>query len=70
MAEQLYKALIGAKNRTKAFFTSLLTKWLEDLFILIGLLFVVLTTYHLSIIIANYLTGFIFLLLGFIFARK
>lgn len=58
------------KNIITIFLSSLLTAWLEDLFIFIGLAFIVYTTYTLNITTGHYLVGFIFLLLGFIFAKK
>lgn len=58
------------KSFMAIFFSSLLTAWLEDLFIFIGLAFIVYTTYTLNVTAGHYLVGFVFLLLGFIFAKK
>jgi hypothetical protein len=58
------------KNMITKFFSNLLNKWIEDFFILFGIGIIVGTTYTLSIFIANYLLGFIFLAIGFLLAKK
>ncbi|SFA54734.1 hypothetical protein SAMN05192569_10552 [Parageobacillus thermantarcticus] len=49
---------------------SLLTEWLEDFLILIGVVIVLYNTYqHFGNVIGNYVLGAIFLLFGFAFAK-
>jgi hypothetical protein len=53
------------------FFKNLLTKWLEDFFIFIGITVLMATTYEkFGMIIGNYSLGFIFLVFGFLIAKK
>ena len=42
----------------------------EDIFIFIGLIIVVSTTYKINIIVANYLLGAIFIILGLILSKR
>lgn len=50
---------------------SLLTEWLEDFLILIGVVIVLYNTYrHFGNVIGNYVLGAIFLLFGFAFAKR
>lgn len=50
---------------------NLLTKWLEDIFILVGVAIMIGTTYsRFGTIIGNYTLGFVFLVFGFLIAKK
>jgi hypothetical protein len=49
--------------------SKILSKFVEDIFIFIGLTIIVATTYSLNVPIGNYLLGTIFLIIGFILAR-
>jgi uncharacterized membrane protein YobD (UPF0266 family) len=50
---------------------SLLTEWLEDFLILIGVVVILYNTYHhFGETAGNYLLGVIFLLFGFAFAKR
>ena len=42
----------------------------EDIFILIGLIILVNTTYKINVIAANYLLGVIFIILGLILSKR
>ena len=42
----------------------------EDIFIFIGLIIVVSTTYKINVIVANYLLGAIFIILGLILSKR
>jgi hypothetical protein len=64
MAKQL-------KNLMKKFFINLLTKWLEDFFILAGISVILWTTYReFGFTVGNYSLGFVFLVFGFLIAKK
>ena len=59
------------KNNIALFFKNLVTKWLEDFFILVGLLIVIWTTYQTFVtMVGNYSLGIILLLFGFLLAKK
>ena len=59
------------KNLMILFFFNLLPKLAEDLFILAGVSVIVATTYiEFGSVVGNYLLGFIFLLIGFLIAKK
>ncbi|ERN52835.1 hypothetical protein M3689_07240 [Alkalihalophilus marmarensis] len=58
-----------------AFLTAFFTKWLEDVFILSGLVLVVVNTYLISIVewnilAGNYLLGMVLIILGFVLAKR
>lgn len=63
-----------AKNLKKLIsnlFINLLTKWLEDFFILVGIVMIIVTTYmRFGTTIGNYSLGFVFLVFGFLIAKK
>ena len=42
----------------------------EDIIILIGLMIIVKTTYEVNVIVANYLLGAIFIILGLILSKR
>ena len=42
----------------------------EDIIILIGLIIIVKTTYEVNVIVANYLLGAIFIILGLILSKR
>lgn len=42
----------------------------EDIMILIGLIIIVKTTYEVNVIVANYLLGAIFIVLGLILSKR
>ena len=42
----------------------------EDIFIFIGLIIVVSTTYKINVIVANYLLGAIFIILGLMLSKR
>lgn len=42
----------------------------EDIMILIGLILIVITTYEVNVIVAKYLLGAIFIMLGLILSKK
>lgn len=44
--------------------------YIEDIFILIGLIIVIFTTYKISTVVANYLLGAIFVILGLILSKR
>ena len=48
----------------------LISLYCEDIFIFIGLIIVVSTTYKINIIVANYLLGAIFIILGLILSKR
>ncbi|WP_368657638.1 hypothetical protein AB3Z07_21230 [Metabacillus halosaccharovorans] len=54
----------------RLFFINLLNNWLEDLFVLLGVGFLIYTTYSINITAGNYLVGAVFLLFGFLMAKK
>jgi hypothetical protein len=59
------------RKNIKSFFKNLLTKWLEDFFIFIGIGLILITTYQkFGDTIGNYLLGLILLLLGLLLAKK
>ena len=47
-----------------------LSLYCEDIIILIGLILIVKTTYAVNVIVANYLLGAIFIMLGLILSKK
>ena len=47
-----------------------LSLYCEDLIILIGLIIRVKTTYEVNVIVANYLLGAIFIILGLILSKR
>lgn len=47
-----------------------ISSYCEDIFILIGLIIVVLTTYTVNTVVANYLLGAIFILMGLILSKR
>lgn len=47
-----------------------LSLYCEDIIILIGLIIIVKTTYEVNVIVANYLLGAIFIMLGLILSKK
>jgi hypothetical protein len=54
-----------------AFFSNLLTKWLEDFFIMSGVAVLIGTTYmKYGITAGNYLLGAVLLIIGFLLAKK
>jgi hypothetical protein len=46
-----------------------LSLYCEDIIILIGLIIIVKTTYEVNVIVANYLLGAIFIILGLILSK-
>lgn len=48
----------------------IISLYCEDIFIFIGLIIVVSTTYKINVIVANYLLGAIFIILGLILSKK
>lgn len=59
------------KENLSIFFKSFLTKWLEDFFILMGLGVILFTTYNeFGYMIGNYSLGFVFLVFGFLIAKR
>jgi hypothetical protein len=59
------------KNKIGAFLKSLVTKWLEDIFIFLGIILILITTYNrFGEVIGNYSLGFVLLVLGLVFAKK
>lgn len=53
------------------FFKSLFTKWIEDLFVFMGILIIVYTTYKsFGITVGNYSIGIILLYIGLILAKR
>lgn len=59
------------KKSITALLKSLLTTWLEDLFIFLGISIVLFTTYQMfGVNIGNYSLGFILVVLGFVLAKK
>ncbi len=48
----------------------LLSLYCEDIIILIGLIIIVKTTYEVNVIVANYLLGAIFIILGLILSKR
>ena len=64
MAKALKETLVN-------FIKVLLTKWLEDIFVFTGVGVIVFTTYKsFGVTIGNYSLGLIFLLIGFLIAKK
>lgn len=53
-------------NRLLKFISS----YCEDILILIGLIIIVKTTYNINVIVANYLLGTIFIILGLILSKR
>ncbi|MGD6897117.1 hypothetical protein [Bacillus infantis] len=49
---------------------SLVGEVLEDLFVLVGLIILITTTYFINELAASYLTGLAFLIVGILLARK
>ena len=47
-----------------------LSLYCEDIIILIGLIIIVKTTYEVKVIVANYLLGAIFIILGLILSKR
>ncbi len=47
-----------------------LSSYCEDIMILIGLILTVKTTYEVNVIVANYLLGAIFIMLGLILSKR
>lgn len=47
-----------------------LSLYCEDIIILIGLMLIVKTTYEVNVIVANYLLGAIFIILGLILSKR
>ena len=47
-----------------------LSLYCEDVIILIGLIIIVKTTYEVNVIVANYLLGAIFIILGLILSKR
>lgn len=47
-----------------------LSLYCEDIIILIGLIIIVKTTYEVNVIVANYLLGAIFIMLGLILSKR
>ena len=47
-----------------------LSLYCEDIIILIGLIIIVKTTYAVNVIVANYLLGTIFIILGLILSKR
>ena len=47
-----------------------LSLYCEDIIILIGFILIVKTTYEVNVIVANYLLGAIFIMLGLILSKK
>ncbi len=47
-----------------------LSLYCEDIIILIGLIIIVKTTYEVNVIVANYLLGTIFIILGLILSKR
>jgi uncharacterized membrane protein YobD (UPF0266 family) len=59
------------KNFISKVLKSLLTDWLEDFLILIGVVIILYNTYHhFGDTAGNYLLGALFLLFGFAFAKR
>lgn len=54
----------------KQFFNTLLTKWLEDIFILIGISIIIGITYVIKPVLSIYMLGGFFVLLGLILAKR
>ena len=48
----------------------IISLYCEDIFIFIGLIIVVSTTYKINVIVANYLLGAIFIILGLILSKR
>lgn len=48
----------------------IISLYCEDIFIFIGLIIVVSTTYKINVIAANYLLGAIFIILGLILSKR
>ena len=48
----------------------ILSLYCEDIMILIGLILIVITTYEINVIVANYLLGTIFIILGLILSKR
>jgi len=53
-----------------SFFKSFFTNWLEDFFILVGVVILIGTTYSVSTLIGNYVLGATIFLLGLILAKS
>ncbi len=54
------------KNKLK----ELISLYLEDIFIFIGLIIVLFTTYRINTVVSNYLLGAIFILTGLIISKS
>jgi len=64
---EMKKVAIFLKKRAKAFFQN----WLEDFFVLSGIVLILFTTYQkFGCVIGNYLLGFILLAVGFLIAKR
>lgn len=50
--------------------SAFLQKYLEDFFILVGLIFILYTTFSINYVAGMYLTGVIFIILGVLIAKK
>ena len=48
----------------------IISLYCEDIFIFIGLIIVVSTTYKINVIVANYLLGAIFIILGLMLSKR
>ena len=58
------------RNFIISFLKSFVTNWLADFFILVGLTWIVFTTYKINVIAGNYLLGSVVLLIGFLLAKS
>ena len=59
------------KESLTKFFKNLVTDWLEDLFILLGVLIILITTYReFGYMVGNYSLGIVLLVCGLLFAKK
>jgi hypothetical protein len=59
------------KRNIAALLKSLLTTWLEDFFIFLGITIVLFTTYQMfGVNIGNYSLGFVLVVMGFVLAKK
>jgi len=58
-------------KKIKSIIINLLTKWLEDLFIIAGISVIVATTYiNFGQIVGSYLLGAVLLLIGILIAKR
>ena len=63
------------KNFFISFITAFFTKWLEDFFIFVGVVTIIVNTYLISIVdsnvlVGNYLLGATFIILGVVLAKQ